>query len=47
MLVDRNLIIDLIALESERENRYRHPPLYIVALFNSEAFRREEQAKKL
>jgi hypothetical protein len=25
MLVDRILILDLIALESKRENRYRHP----------------------
>jgi hypothetical protein len=32
MLLDRNLIVDLIALEFERENGYRHPPLYIVTI---------------
>jgi hypothetical protein len=46
MLVDRNLIVDLIALELERENGYRHPPLYIVTyeIIDSGA-RREEQAE--
>jgi hypothetical protein len=34
MLVDRNLILDLIALESKRENGYRHPHCIIVTLFN-------------
>jgi hypothetical protein len=33
MLVDRNLILDLIALESKRENGYRHPHCIIVTLF--------------
>jgi hypothetical protein len=33
MLLDRNLILDLIALGFERETGYRHPPLYIVTLF--------------
>ena len=42
MLLDRNLILDLIALELERETGYRHPPLYIVLGFIS---RRDEQAK--
>jgi hypothetical protein len=28
MLLDRNLIVDLIVLELERETGYRHPPLY-------------------
>jgi hypothetical protein len=32
MLVDRNLILDLIALESKRENGYRHPHCIIVTL---------------
>ena len=32
MLVDRNLIFDLIALESKRENGYRHPHCIIVTL---------------
>jgi hypothetical protein len=32
MLLDRNLIVDLIVVEFERENGYRHPPLYIVTL---------------
>jgi hypothetical protein len=34
MLVDRNLILDLIALESKRENGYRHPHCIIVTLEN-------------
>ena len=33
MLLDRILIVDLIVVEFERENGYRHPPLYIVTLF--------------
>jgi hypothetical protein len=43
MLVDRNLILDLIAVESKRENGYRHPHCMIVtlALFRS----REEHAE--
>jgi hypothetical protein len=32
MLVDRNLILDLIALDSKRENGYRHPHYIIVTL---------------
>ena len=32
MLVDRNLILDLIDLESKRENGYRHPHCIIVTL---------------
>jgi hypothetical protein len=43
MLVDRNLIVDLIALESKRENGYRHPHCIIVTL--SRAFKKEEQAE--
>jgi hypothetical protein len=27
MLLGRNLIVDLIVVEFERENGYRHPPL--------------------
>jgi hypothetical protein len=34
MLVYRNLILDLIALECKRETGYRHPLLYIVTLSN-------------
>jgi hypothetical protein len=41
MLVDRNLIVDLIALEFKRENGYRHPHCIIVTLATRE--RREEQ----
>jgi hypothetical protein len=33
----------LIVLEFERENGYRHPPLFIVKL--ARAFRREEHAE--
>jgi hypothetical protein len=40
MLVDRNLILDLIALESKRENGYRHPHCIIVTLSNSEEEKR-------
>jgi hypothetical protein len=43
MLVDRNLILDLIALESKRENGYRHPHCIIVTLFRRR--RREEHAE--
>jgi hypothetical protein len=32
MVVDRILILDLIALESKRENGYRHPHCIIVTL---------------
>jgi hypothetical protein len=32
MLVDRILIVDLIALEFERETGYRHPPCIVVEL---------------
>jgi hypothetical protein len=36
----------LDSLEFERENGYRHPPLYIIHYSDySEAFRREEQAE--
>jgi hypothetical protein len=42
MLLDRNLIVDLIVVEFERETEYRHPPLYIVTLVWRE-FRQEEQ----
>jgi hypothetical protein len=43
MLVDRNLILDLIALESKRENGYRHPHCIIVtgALFRRRRVCRE------
>jgi hypothetical protein len=44
MLVDRNLILDLIALESKRENGYRHPHCIIVTL--SAEFRRERRASR-
>jgi hypothetical protein len=47
MLLDRNLIVDLIVVEFERENGYRHPPLYIVTLFIHSGARREEQAENL
>jgi hypothetical protein len=40
-LLDRNLIVDLIVVEFERENGYRHPPLYIVTLLSI-----QEQAEK-
>jgi hypothetical protein len=43
MLVDRNLILDLIALESKRENGYRHPHCIIVTL---SAFREERRASR-
>jgi hypothetical protein len=44
MLLDRNLIVDLIVLDFERENGYRHPPLYIVLLIiNRSRERRAEQ----
>jgi hypothetical protein len=42
MLVDRNLILYLIALESKRENGYRHPHCIIVTLIGA---RREEHAE--
>jgi hypothetical protein len=32
MLLDRNLIVDLIALELERETGYRHPSCIVVSL---------------
>jgi hypothetical protein len=41
MLVDRNLILDLIALESKRENGYRHPHCIIVTLSIQRAGREE------
>jgi hypothetical protein len=48
MLVDRILIVDLIALESKRENGYRHPHCIIVTLLRTEALRRrEEQAENI
>ena len=46
MLVDRNLIVDLIALESKRETGYRHPPLYIVLLSREEAEEKAESCMK-
>jgi hypothetical protein len=46
MLLDRNLIVDLIVVEFERENGYRHPPLYHGIIIHSRA-RREEQAENL
>jgi hypothetical protein len=45
MLVDRNLILDLIALESKRENGYRHPHCIIVTLLEFRIQGREEQAE--
>ena len=43
MQLDRNLILDLIALESKREDGYRHPHLCIVAL----AFRSRRAGREL
>jgi hypothetical protein len=45
MLVDRKFIVDLIALEFERETGYRHPPLYIVTYEKQE--QEESRAEKL
>jgi hypothetical protein len=42
MLVDRNLILDLIALESKRGNGYRHPHCIIVLLSSIQ----EEKSKQ-
>jgi hypothetical protein len=39
MLVDRIFNSRLDSLEFERENGYRHPPLYIVTLLNRRARR--------
>ena len=39
MLVDRNLILDLIVLESKRENGYRHPHCIIVTYWSIRASR--------
>jgi hypothetical protein len=44
MLVDRVFNSRFDSLEFERENGYRHPPLYIVTLLNKRE-RREEQAE--
>jgi hypothetical protein len=44
MLVDRNLILDLIALEPKRENGYRHPHCIIVN--NSESIQEEQEKAK-
>jgi hypothetical protein len=46
MLVDRNLIIDLIALEPKRENGYRHPPCIIVLLSIQEEQEHAENCMK-
>jgi hypothetical protein len=42
MQADRKLILDLIALESRRENGCRHPHLYIVTLSRIGAGREEK-----
>jgi hypothetical protein len=44
MLVDRNLIVDLIDLESKRETGYKHPHLYIVTLFR--IIKQEKKSKQ-
>ena len=47
MLVDRNLIVDLIALELKRETGYRHPPCIVVRpeeIIHS--FRRARRARR-
>jgi hypothetical protein len=43
MQLDRELILDLIALESKRENGYRHPHYIIVILLKQE---KEEKRKQ-
>jgi hypothetical protein len=43
MLLDRNLIVDLIVVEFERENGYRHPPLYHCKIIKQE---QEEESKQ-
>jgi hypothetical protein len=43
MLLDRNLIIDLIVVEFERENGYRHPPLYHCIIIKQEQGERESR----
>jgi hypothetical protein len=43
MLVDRNLIVDLIVLESKRENGDRHPHCIVVVVEKQE---QEERASR-
>jgi hypothetical protein len=51
MLLDRNLIVDLIVVEIERENKYRHPPLYhcnsSIIIQKHSGERREEQRREI
>jgi hypothetical protein len=42
MLVDRNLIVDLIVLESKRENRDRHPHCIVVVVVRNKSKKREK-----
>jgi hypothetical protein len=45
MLVDRNLILDLIALESKRENGYRHPHCIIVTLYEQQESKKRRASR--